>query len=133
MTSRDSPVFTPQVFMFPSHHGGHGLSWPPLAALDFTPFSQGVPVRPKASTELPHLLSSDLKIQAESRIWGPPPGRPPPGCPACQGPDLLPPWGYPALPPILQATAVSLQQPFISQTRGVPTECRPSARPGMWR
>ena len=64
MTSRDSPVFTPQVFMFPSHHGGHGLSWPPLAALDFTPFSQGVPVRPKASTELPHLLSSALKIQA---------------------------------------------------------------------
>ena len=123
MTSRDPQGLAPQVS---SVHGAHGLSRPPPVALDFTPFSQGVRVRPKASTQLPHLLSSDPRIQAESRVGAHP--CPAPRSPASQGPGLLPPWGYPALP-----SMVSLHQPFISQTWGLPTKGRPRARPGTWR
>ena len=88
MTSRHPQLLAPQVS---SVHGAHGLSRPPPAALDFTSFSQGVCVRPKASIQLPHLLSSDPRIQAESRVGAPP--APPPGvlrlpgawCPASLG------------------------------------------------
>ena len=81
MTSRHPQLLAPQVS---SVHGAHGLSRPPPAALDFTSFSQGVCVRPKASIQLPHLLSSDPRIQAESRVGAPP-----------LGPPLPPPRGPP--------------------------------------